>query len=250
MLPFVKGCYSVRQAITARDIDRLHRLRHFCFITHRGLVTQTCDHDAYDQHCQHILIEHTLSATAVCCFRLMPFASGKSIGASYSAQFYDLAKLSALAATKAELGRFCVHPDWSDPDILRVAWGALAAMVRAAGVEMLFGCTSFDGADPADHTQALLLLKDAHLAPDYVRPGIKSPAAYPFASVLWDQHPDQKRALRAMPPLLRMYLKMGGWVSDHAVRDLRLNTLHVFTGVNVNAIGAGRTHAMHRLASA
>ena len=29
---------------------------------------------------------------------------------------------------------------------------------------------------------------------------------------------------------------MGGWVSDHAVIDAEMNTLHVFTGVEVNNI--------------
>jgi hypothetical protein len=39
-----------------------------------------------------------------------------------------------------------------------------------------------------------------------------------------------------MPPLLRTYLMMGGWVSDHAVVDDHMNTLHVFTGVEIGAI--------------
>jgi len=39
-----------------------------------------------------------------------------------------------------------------------------------------------------------------------------------------------------MPPLLRTYLLMGGWVSDHAVVDDDLNTLHVFTGLEIKGI--------------
>jgi putative hemolysin len=39
-----------------------------------------------------------------------------------------------------------------------------------------------------------------------------------------------------MPPLLRAYLLMGGWVSDHAVIDKKLNTIHVFTGLEVSKI--------------
>ena len=29
---------------------------------------------------------------------------------------------------------------------------------------------------------------------------------------------------------------MGGWVSDHAVVDRQMNTLHVFTGLEIAAI--------------
>ena len=43
-----------------------------------------------------------------------------------------------------------------------------------------------------------------------------------------------------MPPLLRAYLLMGGWVSDHAVIDNKLNTLHVFTGLEVSKIPAAK----------
>ena len=41
-----------------------------------------------------------------------------------------------------------------------------------------------------------------------------------------------------MPPLLRGYLSLGGWVSDHAVIDEDMNTLHVFTGVEMKRVPA------------
>jgi L-ornithine Nalpha-acyltransferase len=47
-----------------------------------------------------------------------------------------------------------------------------------------------------------------------------------------------------MPPLLRTYLAMGGWVSDHAVVDRDLNTLHVFTGLEIRAIPPARARLL------
>jgi putative hemolysin len=52
--------------------------------------------------------------------------------------------------------------------------------------------------------------------------------------------PAEKAALQMLPPLLRSYLMMGGWVSDHAVIDHQMNTLHVFTGLEIAAIPEGR----------
>jgi L-ornithine Nalpha-acyltransferase len=51
--------------------------------------------------------------------------------------------------------------------------------------------------------------------------------------------------LPRLPPLLRTYLGMGGWVSDHAVVDRELDTLHVFTCVEVGqrTTGSGRSVA-------
>ena len=47
-----------------------------------------------------------------------------------------------------------------------------------------------------------------------------------------------------MPPLLRSYLMMGGWVSDHAVVDKDLNTLHVFTGLELSQVPKGRARLL------
>ena len=55
--------------------------------------------------------------------------------------------------------------------------------------------------------------------------------------------PDARRAMLTMPPLLRSYLAMGGWVSDHAVVDRDLDTLHVFTGLEIGAIPPARARA-------
>jgi L-ornithine Nalpha-acyltransferase len=53
-----------------------------------------------------------------------------------------------------------------------------------------------------------------------------------------------------MPPLLRSYLAMGGWVSDHAVVDRDLNTLHVFTGLEIRAIPEARARRLLRAVAA
>ena len=42
---------------------------------------------------------------------------------------------------------------------------------------------------------------------------------------------------------------MGGWVSDHAVVDAEMNTLHVFTGVEIGAIPAARARALRLVAA-
>lgn len=244
MLPLTKGHYTARIADTPQDIDRAQALRHLCFIANRGLVTST-DADAFDDASLHILVDDNRSDTAVCCFRLMPFTSGATIPNSYSAQFYDLSRLATYPGCMAELGRFCIHPNHPDPDILRLAWGALTRIVDATAVQMLFGCTSFEGADPALHQNALAELTEAHLAPSIWKPGIKSSHTHPFARL---PHPSPK-SITTMPPLLRTYLVMGGWVSDHAVIDQALNTLHVFTALEIAAIPPVRARLLRSLAT-
>ena len=148
----------------------------------------------------------------------------------------------------AELGRFCIRPGICDPDILRLTWGAVTGYVDEKSIEMLFGCTSFAGTDADQYADAFALLRDHHLAPKCWQPKVKAPAVFDFARALQQHKPDEKQAMRRMPPLLRTYLAMGGWVSDHAVIDAQLNTLHVFTGLEIGLIPAARKRQLRAVA--
>lgn len=238
--------YRVRVAQEPRDIRAAQRLRHLAF----GPVAQNgLDCDAFDPLCTHFLIEEQATGQLVGCFRILPLASGAEIAKSYAAQFYDLGPLAGFGGPMAELGRFCIHPGARDPDILRHAWAAMTRHVDETGVEMLFGCSSFQGTDPTPYRDSFALLRDRHLAPEGQRPGVGAPAVFAFTEALEGYRPDPKQALRRMPPLLRSYLVMGGWVSDHAVIDARMNTLHVFTGVEIRAIPPMRKRLLRAMAA-
>ena len=160
---------------------------------------------------------------------------------------YELSGLEAFEGRMVEMGRFCLHPEWHDPDILRVAWGAMTTFVDENDVEMLFGCSSFAGTETADYLDAFAMLKHGHLAPKRWLPRVKAPDVFRFAARL-RRKPDLKKAMRRMPPLLRTYLMMGGWVSDHAVVDRPVNTLHVFTGLEIGAIPPARKRLLRAVA--
>ncbi len=112
---------------------------------------------------------------------------------------------------------------------------------------MLFGCSSFAGTDPAPHLDAFAHLASRHLAPPLLAPQRKAEAV-DYPALVADHTPNPDRALASLPPLLRTYLAMGGWVSDHAVIDRDLNTLHVFTGVEIARIPPARARLLRALA--
>ena len=244
MFALLKGRYRARIAETDADVTRAQMLRTHSF---RG-AGAALDVDAFDAICAHVLVEEVRTTTLVACFRLLPLTDGCEISRSYSAQFYDLAALSAYPGRMVEMGRFCIHPDWRDADILRVAWGAMTAYVDREGVEMLFGCSSFQGTEAEGYLDAFAMLTQAHLAPKRWLPRVKAPNVFRFAQKLRRKKPDARRAMLGMPPLLRTYLMMGGWVSDHAVVDRDMNTLHVFTGLEIAAIPAARARLLRGVA--
>ena len=201
-----------------------------------GAAISGVDRDAFDRHCRHVLIEDGETGQLVGCFRFQHLDSGAEIGKTYAAQFYNLDKLFSYSKPLMEIGRFCVHPACSDPDVLRISWALLTRYVDAYRIGMMFGCSSFEGVDFMRYKSAFSLLKQRHIAPDHHAPGVKVEDVIRFVDVLSDSTVDIAQANREMPPLLRTYLTMGGWVSDHAVVDQTLETLHVFTGVEVDAI--------------
>lgn len=245
-MSMVQHCkYYVCRAQNASDLRAAQLLRAQAF---RPGGSDRLDRDAFDKICVHFLVRETRTDQIVCCFRILPLCGGSEISRSYSAQFYELKALEAFPGKMVEIGRFCVRPGWYDPDVLRLAWGALTSYVDDNDIELLFGCSSFAGIETDDYLDAFAILRDRHLAPSRWLPRIKAPDVIRFAASL-RHRPDARKAMSIMPPLLRMYLLMGGWVSDHAVVDHEMNTLHVFTGLEVGAIPPARKKWLRAVAA-
>lgn len=232
-----KGGLRVRQAGSAADMAAVLALRGLCF---RGDPARP-DGDAQDPQCLHMMIEGPQGALWGS-YRIRAF--GADLSDSYAAQFYAMAPVAGLVGPFAELGRFCVHPEAMLTDVVRVAWGALAAWVVAQEVQVLFGCASFPG--NASHDACFELLRRKYLGPEGARPGIAAPKVIRFAP---QDSFDRKAAMAQMPPLLRSYLSMGGWVSDHAVIDADLGTQHVLCVLDIAAIPAARAQTLRAIAA-
>ena len=226
--------YRVRFVAEPEDFAAAQALRGRVF---RGGAS---DVDRFDDLCRHMVIERVEDGLVVGTFRVISLASGGEIARSYSAQSYGLEALAAYPAPMLELGRFCIAPEVQDPDVLRTAWGALARIVDDEGVRFLFGCSSFRGTDATPYRDAFALLRARYLAPVIWAPTVKARDVVQLGCEV----PDRGRALKVMPPLLRSYLTMGGWVSDHAVVDHTLDTLHVFTGLEIASIPEARARSI------
>jgi putative hemolysin len=248
MAPLRRGGYIARMAASDADVLRAQGLRHLCFVESAGRapLPEGLERDRFDADCDHLLVEDS-DGRLVCAARVQVFNAGGAISAGYSAQYYDLTRLEAFRAPLVELGRFCVHPEYGDADVLRLAWAMLATLVDSCGAGMLFGCSSFAGIVAAPYRAAFDLLAARHLAPEIYAPAVRAGEVVHYAKAAGALG-DRRAALAQVPPLLRTYLSMGGWVSDHAVVDRDLNTLHVFTGLEIAAIPQARAQALRAVA--
>jgi putative hemolysin len=234
MQPLTRGIYTARLISGDDDLTEAQALRHLAFRPGLGFGR---DQDHFDALCRHVLV-HDKAGTLVACCRLQGFEDGASLSTSYAAQFYDLRLLQAFPGPKLELGRFCLHPGSHDPDILRLIWAMLTTIVDAEGVTLLFGCSSLAGADPVRHQSALAVLR-RFVAPQAIAPGPRAPLRVAL--------PGGEGQIADLPPLLRTYLTMGGWVSDHAVIDLDMDTLHVLTGMETARVPDARARALRAI---
>ena len=230
------GRYRARFASSEIDVSAAQSLRYKCFNLSNKVEL---DVDEFDILCRHVLVENLESEKLICCYRIMIFDNGKEISNSYSSQFYDLKAIESFPDPMIEVGRFCVQPEINDPSVILTAWAALAQIVDQNQTQLLFGCSSFEGVEKEKYFDSFALLRDRYIAPDHWRPKIKAAQVFCYSKDLIDKV-DKKKALLNMPPLLKTYLSMGAWVSDHAVVDLKMKTLHLFTGMEISKIPKSR----------
>ena len=230
--------YRARLAAGAQDVARAQDLRGLAF--RRGLHS---DADAYDLRADHLLVE-TLAGESLATFRIAVFDATDDLRHSYAAQFYDLTRFAAQPGRKAEVGRFCLHPLAEDPDLVRLCWAALARLTFDRNVAHLFGCTSLAGADAQIHAPALAWLAQTALGPASLRPQPRG-GAVAMTGGMAGPAPDAK----GVPPLLRFYLTLGGWVADHAQIDRDLDTVHVFTALSLTDLTPARAKRLRAVAA-
>ncbi|HQY44110.1 MAG TPA: GNAT family N-acyltransferase [Paracoccaceae bacterium] len=197
---------------------------------------QAEDRDRFDDFSCHVLLTDWRDDRPVACFRYRVL-SARDLSRSYTAQFYDLTALAGQVGQMADLGRIAVTQGAGrgDPDLLRLLLAALTRIALAERVRRIFGCSSFAGADVARHAPALAWLR-AH-------------QRLPIAVAAW-QAEDRPAALpdgSKVPPLLRSYLAMGAQVADEPVVDHALDTVHVFTALDLALIPQPRARSLVRL---
>jgi putative hemolysin len=109
---------------------------------------------------------------------------------------------------------------------MHLLWNGLAEYVLTRGIEIMFGVASFHGTDPEPLAEALSHLHHHHLAPEDLRV-----RALPEGRLEMDRMPaeavDPKRAMQTIPPLIKAYLRLGGFVGEGAHVDRAFNTIDV-----------------------
>ena len=188
------------------------------------------DFDRFDGDCDHLLVlDHTLGTGAqaiVGTYRLIRRETAARLGGFYSADEYDIAPLLRIPGEILELGRSCVDTAYRQRPAMQLLWSGIAAYVFHYAIVLMFGCASLPGTDPDAVAMPLSYLHHNHLAPPSLRPRALV-ERYVDMRRLDACQVDSARALAALPPLIKGYLRLGGFVGDGAVIDEQFNTTDV-----------------------
>lgn len=251
------GDLEVRLARTRADVRLAQRLRYEVFYNEMSakpsLTAQVRrrDEDRYDAICDHLLVVDTSrsesvprgwsgrrKARVIGTYRVLRQEVASRTLGFYTQGEYDIAPLIASKSPRyrfMELGRSCVLKPYRNKRTVELLWHGLWTYVREHKVDVMIGCASFEGTDPDEHAMALSFLHHYALAPEEWRV-----RAHPKLYVQMDRLPkskvDVKAALKAMPPLIKGYLRLGAMIGDGAVIDRQFGTTDVLIVLPVEKI--------------
>ena len=239
------GNLGVRLAETEAEIDASLALRYRVFYEEMGAHPDAAtlasgrDRDEYDAVADHLLVlDHDLgegAAAVVGTYRLIRRPAAARIGRFYSAAEYDLRPLLALSGEILELGRSCVDAQHRTRGSMQLLWRGIAAYVFHHRIGLMFGCASLHGTDLDALAPALTFLHTHHLAPPAIRPRAL-PERYVPMNRLDPATLDLRAVVQELPPLVKGYLRLGGFVGDGAVLDQQFNTTDVCIVVKTDLV--------------
>lgn len=226
--------FELRLAKTAADLHAAQRLRYEVFIEELGGDGPLVDHearlerDAFDAFFDHLLlIDRTSNGRVVGVYRVLRGDMAAKAGRFYSEDEYDLTAIKDSGRTLLELGRSCVHADYRGGAAMYHLWSGLGAYVVEHGIDVMFGVASFHGTDIDAIREPLAYLHHNHLAPKPLRARVVQKHFQTMDLMSADQI-DKRAARKAMPTLIKAYLRLGGFVGEGAFVDHSFNTTDVF----------------------
>jgi putative hemolysin len=246
------GNLEVRLAHSAAEVRRAQKLRYKVFYEEMSASADAAtllarrDIDAFDAICDHLLVlDHDApkgplrKPSVVGTYRLLRQDVAERSRGFYSAGEFDIEALTARHAGLhfVELGRSCVLAPYRNKRTVELLWHGVWTYVLRHKLDAMVGCASLEGTDPDKLALQLSFLHHHARAPEDWRTRALT-GRYVAMNRLPKSAVDTREALRALPPLIKGYLRLGATFGDGAVIDRQFGTTDVFVILPVSAISA------------
>ena len=241
----IAGDFEVRLANSAAEVEAAQALRFRVFFEEMAarptaeIAATRRDFDVFDEVCDHLLVLDRRRGEGpegiVGTYRLIRRPAAAKIGRFYSSAEYDIRTMIDYPGEVLELGRSCIERDARNTATMQMLWRGIALYAFHYNIQVMFGCASLPGTDPSQHALPLSYLYHHHLAPREIR-ARALPERYVDMNMLEPGSYDARTAMARVPPLIKGYLRLGGFVGDGAVIDPEFNTTDVFIVVKTELV--------------
>ena len=244
------GSLEVRLAETEIEVEAAQRLRYRVFYEEMSAVPSPAmrehrrDFDRFDDYCDHVFVVDRATAgedgqpAVVGTYRLMRDVDARRAGGFYTSGEYNILNLLTDAPAGArflELGRSCVLKSYrARPVTLQLLWRGVMLYLTRFSIDALFGCASLHGTDP--DALALPLSYLHHYHPMQSTPVRARCELYVPMNRMPKEVINLREARKALPPLIKGYLRAGAEIGDGAVIDRQFGTTDVFIHMPVEKI--------------
>jgi L-ornithine Nalpha-acyltransferase len=239
------GSLRIRLAEDVSEIRAAQALRYRVFYESMAarptpeMAAARRDFDSFDDFCDHLLVfdeERGSGAGAVVgTYRVMRREGAARRGQFYTSDEYEIDSLACYPGEILELGRSCVDPTYRSGATMQLLWRGIAEYVFNYNISIMFGCASLPGTDPQQLRMPLAYLYHHHLAPPALRPRAL-PERYVSMDLLPPAQVKIAEARQALPPLIKGYLRLGGFIGDGAVVDPDFGTTDVCVVVKTDLV--------------
>ncbi|MCL2473347.1 MAG: GNAT family N-acetyltransferase [Alphaproteobacteria bacterium] len=237
---------EVRLAVSTDEVQAAQELRYKVFYEEMGAKPNAetlklkRDFDIHDEHCDHLLLfDHAnkKKTTVVGTYRLIRRVAAEKTGGFYSSSEYDITKLLDYPGEILELGRSCIDAEYRTGPVMQLLWRGLGIYVAKNNISLMFGCASLPGTDIEALKVPLSYLYYHHLAPpalltkalpeQYIDMRLLPKEAFNPDTAFNELKLDPRGGNNSLPPLIKGYIRVGGFVGDGAVIDHQFNTTDI-----------------------
>ena len=224
--------YSLLVAREGAEVVAAQRLRYRVFAEEMGATLPTAtpglDIDAFDEHCDHLVVREDVTGEIVGCYRMLPPERALEAGMLYSETEFDLRNLAPLKNSLVETGRSCVHPDHRTGAVVSLVWAGIARYMFLSGRSWLAGCASVPLQDGGSLVAGVWdTVRRKHFAPEAYRVRPLRP---------WDPSAVAVPRRTVIPALLKGYLRLGAWVCGAPALDADFGVADLFVLLSLDRV--------------
>ncbi|MFI3256576.1 MAG: GNAT family N-acyltransferase [Psittacicella sp.] len=204
------------------DIIKSQKLRYQVFGIEEGRNVHAIDgveSDEFDEYCKHLIVKDTLTDEVVGYYRLNIPETVKHTGKWYSESEFDLSNIKPILDSTIECGRACIKKEYRTGGAMLLLWAKLYEFMRDNNFKYFMGCASSSMDDGGYEASNLY----HYLSEKYTTP--KEFMVKTLSPINLELRNDAKVIV---PPLVKGYLQLGGYICSEPSWDKDWNTSDLF----------------------